>query len=318
MILNPFHFTEKIETIKQLLWDREDEFVLLHKMNFTKFKKEKVLSHFDSIFKNFPLDIESSSQEIAVSSFAYELIDLHYEFVDLNKTTISSDKENELLERRKIFDPKLNSETIEDFISSYFHFLVYNYEEFLMNTMNQHYFVGINDEVKILLSILNRYKSVLKDKSKQIDLFWSIKLDKQISDLVLEMLIDFIEQRLNLLTISTENLNLGKELNYIKSDVFSIDWNGEQQELCELILELEKKGWIAEIKNGDRRKFASSLTKVFNLTNTKKNKKSNPNNSFYQLLKGEFEKNKRIYSFLEKDNYKKKFDKIITRKSKTK
>jgi len=313
MILHTSHFTKRVDEINQLLWREEQKIISLGKMTFRKFRKEEVLDFYNSTFKNFPLDIENSSNEIGVSIFATELFELHFELIEMNRT-ISVNKERELLERRKTFNPDENSETIEDFISTFFHCLVYNYDEFIENTMKQHYFVGINDEVKILLSILKRYKSVLKDKTKQIDLFWSIRLNKQISDLILEMLIEFIEHRLNLLTISTENINLGNELNYVENTIYSIDWNGSQQELCELILELEKKKWIAEIKNGDRRKFADSITKVFNLTNTKKNKKSNPNNSFYQLLKGELENNERIYPFMEKENYKKNFNGIIEQK----
>lgn len=314
MILNTNHFTKRIDDINQLLWKEEQEIISLGKMTSRRFKKEEILNYYNSTFKNFPLDIENSSKEIGVSIFATELLELHFELIEMNRT-ISANKKKELLEKRKTFNPSDNSETIEDFISTFFHCLVYNYDEFLENTMKQHYFIGINDEVKILLSILNRYKSVLKDKTKQIDLFWSIRLNKQISDLLLEMLIEFIEHRLNLLTISTENINLENELNYVENNIYSIDWNGSQQELCELILELEKKEWIAEIKNGDRRKFADSITKVFNLTNTKKNKKSNPNNSFYQLLKGEFENKERIFPFMEKENYKKKFNGIIKQKN---
>jgi len=317
MILHPFHFDKKIDDINQLLWKDDLEIASLHRMKFSKFDKKEVLHYYDLIFKNFPLDIENATQEISVSIFATEIFDLHSLLIDLNNP-ISLDKKNELLDKRKSFKPEQNSETIEDFISTYFHCLVYNYEDFLSNTLKQHYFVGINDEVKILLSILNRYKSVLKDKTKQIDLFWCIKVSKQISDLVLEMLIEFIEQRLNLLTISTENTSIGNELNYVENDIYSIDWNGSQQELCELILELEKKEWIAQIKNGDRRKFANSLTKIFNLANTKKNKNSNPNNSFYQLLKGEFENKKRIHPFMEKENYEKQFNGIIDRRNKLK
>ena len=306
---------KKIENINQILWKEETEITSLSRMTFKKFDRKEILHYYDLIFKNFPLEIENETNEISVSVFATEIFDLHYQIVDLNNQ-ISTSKEIELLEKRKNFKPEENSETIEDFISTFFHCLVYNYEDFLTNTLKQHYFVGVNDEVKILLSILNRYKSVLKDKTKQIDLFWCIKLNKQISDLILEMLIEFIEQRLNLLTISTENINSGNELNYVENEIYSIDWNGSQQELCELILELEKKEWIAEIRNGDRKKFANSITKIFNLTNTKKNKKSNPNNSFYQLLKGEFENKRRIYPFMEKENYDKKFDGIMKQKNK--
>lgn len=315
MILHPLHFMKKIENINQILWKEETEITSLSRMTFKKFDRKEILHYYDLIFKNFPLEIENATNEISVSVFATEIFDLHYQIVDLNNQ-ISTSKEIELLEKRKNFKPEENSETIEDFISTFFHCLVYNYEDFLTNTLKQHYFVGVNDEVKILLSILNRYKSVLKDKTKQIDLFWCIKLNKQISDLILEMLIEFIEQRLNLLTISTENINSGNELNYVENEIYSIDWNGSQQELCELILELEKKEWIAEIRNGDRKKFANSITKIFNLTNTKKNKKSNPNNSFYQLLKGEFENKRRIYPFMEKENYDKKFDGIMKQKNK--
>ncbi|QLE02378.1 hypothetical protein HX109_12730 [Galbibacter sp. BG1] len=317
MILHSLHFAKKIDDINQILWKDELEITSLSRMIFRKFNKKEVLHYYDLIFKNFPLEIEEANQEISVSVFATEIFELHYELIELDNQ-LSIDKKNELLEKRKTFKPEHNSETIEDFISTFFHCLVYNYEDFLANTLKQHYFVGINDETKILLSILNRYKSVLKDKTKQIDLFWCVKLNKQISDLILEMLIEFIEQRLNLLTISTENLSIGNELNYVENNIFSIDWNGSQQELCELILELEKKGWIAEIKNGDRRKFANSLTKIFNLTSTKKNKKSNQNNSFYQLLKGEFENNERIYPFMEKENYKKQFNGIIENENKLK
>ncbi len=315
MILHPFHFTPKIENINQILWKEETEITSLRRMTFKKFNKKEVLHYYDLIFKNFPLEIENATEEISISIFATEIFDLHYQIIDLNNQ-ISASEEIELLEKRKNFKPEENSETIEDFISTFFHCLVYNYEDFLTNTLKQHYFVGINNEVKILLSILNRYKSVLKDKTKQIDLFWCIKLNKHVSDLILEMLIEFIEQRLNLLTISTENINLANELNYVENEIYSIDWNGSQQELCELILELEKKEWISEIRNGDRKKFANSITKIFNLSNTKKNKKSNPNNSFYQLLKGEFENNRRIYPFMEKENYEKKFDEIMKQKNK--
>lgn len=312
MILHTLHFSKKLEDINQLLWKGNLEISSFRRMTFRKFNKEEILSYYDLIFKNFPLDIENANQEISVSVFATEMFDLYYELKE-KKNLISANKKKEILEKRKVFKPEDNSESIEDFISTFFHCLVYNYEDILKNTLKQHYFVGINDEVKILLSILNRYKSVLKDETKQIDLFLCIRLNKQISDLVLEMLIDFIEQRLNLLTISTENLNIANEIHYVENDLFTIDWNGSQQELCELILELEKKKWIAEIQTGDRKKYANSITKIFNLTNTKKSKKSNPNNSFYQLLKGEFEKNERIYPFMEKENYVKKFNQIITK-----
>lgn len=313
MILNPLHFQNKIENIDQIIWNENLKIVSLQKMTFKSFKEKEVVKFYNSTFKNFPLDIENSSKEVGISIIATELFDVYYDLTTRNRS-LTSEKERNIFENRKNFEPKNHTEIINDFINEFMHCLVYQYDEFLKNTMEQHYFVGINDEVKILLSILNRYKSVLKDKTKQIDIFWSIRLTKQISDLILEMLIEFIEQRLNLLTISIENINIGNQLNYVENEIFKIDWNGTQQELGELILELESKKWIAEIKNGERKKFANSITKIFNLIKTKKNKHSDSSNSFYQLLKGEYENKLRTYPFLEKENYEKKFSGIIKKK----
>ncbi|RSC93180.1 hypothetical protein [Tenacibaculum singaporense] len=133
MILHTVHFSKKINEINQLLWKDELVITSLNRMKFRKFNKKEVLHYYDLIFKNFPLDIENASQEISVSIFATEMFDLHYELVDLDRT-LSIEKKNELLEKRKTFKPEYNSETIEDFISTFFHCLVYNYEDFLQNT----------------------------------------------------------------------------------------------------------------------------------------------------------------------------------------
>lgn len=314
MILDPSHFDKHVEDINQLLWKEDLEVNYLQKTKFRKFNKEEILKYYDSIFKNFPMVIESATHDLQISIFATEMFELHYKLIDCDEP-IKLSEEQELLDKRLSFNPHENTDVIDDIISTYFHHLVYSYDEFLKNTLKQHYFVGVDDEVKILISILKRYKSVLKDKTKQIDLFWCVKLNKQISDMVLSVLIEFIEHRLNLLTISVENIEICNEVNYVKNDIFGIEWNGSQQELCELILKLEEKGWIAEIKNGDRRKVSNSLTKIFNISSTKKSKKSNQNNSFYQLLKGEFDSNNnRIFPFMEKGSYEMQFEKINQKK----
>ncbi|MCK0115132.1 hypothetical protein [Gelidibacter sp. F63206] len=310
MIIDKLHFERQLNNINQILCKKDFNVTLLRKMPLNNFKKEEILSHYSLTFQNFPLTIENSSNEIGISHFATEFFEFYYELVDMNRA-VSPQKEKEILNKRQTFIPENNLETIEIFIDEFIHSLIYNYENFLSNTMKQHYFVGVNNEVKILLNILKRYKSILEDQTKQIDIFWSIRLDKKISDLVLEMLIEFIEQRLSILTISTDNINFESKLIYIQNESSSIEWNGSQQELCELILELEKKEWIAEIRTGDRRKFANSITKIFNLDKTKKSKGSNSNNSFYQLLKGEHIDNTRTYPFMEKENYEKKFSGIL-------
>ncbi len=309
MILNELHFSKQIENINQILWNNDFKVVSLAKGNLRKFKKEEILYYYASILQNFPLTIENASNEIGISIISSEFFELYFDLV-FDKREISSKKQRDIIEKRRSFNPENHLETVEDFISELFHSLVTNYDKYIENTMKQNYFVGINSEVKVLLSILKIYKNVLKDKTKQIEIFWFLKLTKEISDLILEMLIEFIEERLEVLTITIENVNFRTKTTYIENKIFSIEWKGSQQELCELILELENKKWIGEIKNGERRKIATSITKLFDLSNTQKNENSDTNNSFYQVLKGEFEDNKRIFPFLENKKYNRKFDTI--------
>lgn len=311
MIIDKSHFEKQLDNINQILWEKDFEVVLLQKMNLVNFRKEEVLKHYSLTFQNFPLVIEKSSDEVGISIFASELLEVYYEVVN-SERSILAETENEILKKRKNFKPENNLEALEIFVDEFFNSLIYHYDSFISNTMKQHYFVGVNDEVKVLLNILKRYKNVIKDNTKQIDIFWSIRLNKNISDLILKMLIEFIEQRLNMLTISTDSISFENNITYVENDIASIQWNGSQQELCELILELEEREWIAKIKTGERRKIARSITKIFNLDKTKRRKSSNAENSFYQLFKGEYEDKIRRYPFMEKENYEKKFNRIIS------
>lgn len=95
-----------------------------------------------------------------------------------------------------------------------------------------------------------------------------------------------------------------------------IVWNGTQKEFAELVLELQKKGWIAT--DGERsianlsKEFASS----FDLSGTKKSKNSNEENSFYQLLKPQQNKEngyENIYPQIYTKRYKPCFQEIKER-----
>lgn len=95
-------------------------------------------------------------------------------------------------------------------------------------------------------------------------------------------------------------------------------WNGNQKELAELFIVLQKKKWIDEIDMSgyDCNEIAENICHLFDLTKTKKKKGSNENKSFYQILKGEpdrDEKTKRTFPQVYSTKYKKKFDAIKSR-----
>lgn len=309
MITDKSYFENQINEINEIIYNNSSKVSLLKKMTISTYGKEKIIEYYNDYFFNFPFTIEDASAEIGISIFATELFELYYN-LDENMNQVSSLRINKVMENRKKFVPKNHIDLINDYVDDFIHGMVYYYDKVLENTKKHHFFKNIDDEKIILLNLLKRYKSVVNDKTKQIDVFWSIKLTKTLSDLIVKIFIEFIEQRLNILTINFEQTNFEYKTTYVENIIHQIKWNGTQQDFCELIIELEKNNWIEKIQEGDRKKLVNSITKIFNLDNTKKNENSDPNNSLYQLLKGEYENKERIYPFLENVKYKKKFDLI--------
>ena len=309
MITDKSYFENQTNEINQIIYNNSSKVSFLEKMTIRTYGKEKITKYYNDCFFNFPFTIEDASEEIGISIFATELFELYYD-LDENMNQVSSLRINEVMENRKKFIPENHLYLIIDYLDEFIYGMVYFYDKLLENTKKHHFFKNIDDEKIILLNLLKRYKSVVNDEAKQIDVFWSIKLTKTLSDLIIKIFIEFIEQRLNILTINFEQTNFEYKTTYVENKIHQIKWNGTQQDFCELIIELEKKNWIEKIQEGNRKKLVNSITKIFNLENTKKNENSDQNNSLYQLLKGEYENKERIYPFLENVKYKRKFDLI--------
>ncbi len=309
MITDKTYFENQTNEINQIIYNNSSKVSFLKKMTIDNYNKEKINEYYNDYFFNFPFTIEDASEEIGISIFATELFELYYN-LDEKMNQVSSLRIKEVMENRKKFIPENHLDLIIDYIDEFIHRMVYSYDKLLENTKKHHFFKNIDDEKIILLNLLKRYKSIVNDETKQIDVFWSIKLTKTLSDLIVKIFIEFIEQRLNILTINFEQTNFEYKTTYVENKIHQIKWNGTQQDFCELIIELEKNNWIEKIQDGDRKKLVNSITKIFNIDNTKKNENSDPNNSFYQLLKGEYENKERIYPFLENSKYKRKFDLI--------
>jgi hypothetical protein len=308
MITDVFYFEEQIIEINQEI--ENSKITLLKRGLINNFSKDYIIERYNEIFQTLPFQIVNAAEEISISIHSTELISFYYD-LGTKDTRVSIEKVNEVKEKRNNFgDINEHKFIVEDYVEELVHHLVYSYDKIIHNTKALHFFTNIEDEKIILMNLLNRYKRVINDETKQINVFWNISLTKKISDIIVNMLIDYIEQRLKILTVSIEVEQAEYKTTYIENNIKQIKWLGTQQEFCEMIISLEKNNWIEDIKDGERKQFINSITKIFDFENTKRNSKSNPENSLYQTFKGEYEKGERVFPFLENKKYEKKFSSI--------
>lgn len=310
MVTDYNYFARNLNEINQEINSLSQSVELIKKCSINDFSKESITQKFNDIFKVLPYVIETASDSIGISIYSKELFELLYAISDYDGK-IEAERIAKSKDRFK--NPQLEDDDkylINDFLDDYFHSITYCYGEILENTKKYHFFYGIETEEVILMNLLNLYRNVLLDNSKQLCIFWGITLTKKISDCVTKMLIDFIEQRLLVLNPKMEVENITSKMTFIDNKLKPIEWLGTQQELCELFIELTRKNWIPEIKDGERKSIANTITSIFDIENTKRNEKSNHKESFYQKFKGEWIDEKRNFSFLESEKYNTKFDEI--------
>lgn len=225
---------------------------------------------------SFPINSSGSTEIIQITKEFYELL-----------VNSWKEKYNELVKEgipakvESMMESDFPDETIHSAIYDKVSRLIYQYDEVLKCTKETNGLFGIEDEEKILLIHLNKYNEILSSDFKQIEFLHGITLNKNISDLILKIYIRFINLRLEMLNPKITQISERKTEIATK-----ILWKGTQRDLCELFTELQQKDWINEFEWGERNKIAQSICNLFDLTLTKKNKNSNVENSFYQILKG--------------------------------
>lgn len=310
MITEHNYFSSNLSEINQEIDSLDQNVDLIKRASIYDYSVESITQRFNAIFRVFPYVIETTSDSIGISIYTRELFELYYAISDfdgkMKPDSIANSKE-------RFKNPQVDANDrylINEFLDDYFHSITYYYGEVLENTKKYHFFYGIEAEEIILMNLLKLYRSILLDNSKQLCVFWGITLTKKISDIVTKMLVDFIEQRLIVLNPKIELENIPYKMTYVDNKLRQIEWLGTQQELCELFIELEKKKWIPEIGNGERRNIANTITSIFDLDSTKRTKNSNCNESFYQKFKGEWLNGERYYSFLELGKDKLRFNGI--------
>jgi hypothetical protein len=318
--IDTFSIRNYEEEIRNILFDDRRDMLIEKVDGFKKDfhpSKEYILENYKEAFLTFPTYTSSAKNEIKVWKRLVEIIHYYDEYIHtdvedeialsaLNKTKGVIDSE---------FDgcPKW---IIADSLEVFFQNLNYRVAEMLNNSKDIPIFQGIEDEEIIINNLLNHYSFILSSKSHQLDVLSSLQLSKEISDIIVRALISVLEFRM-MIRHPSKDYQSNKQKKLISPpNEEKIEWLGNQQELCELILSLSEKGWIENIERGNISKTANRFGALFDFSKTKKSSKSNEIISLYQILKGEVDpdnKTKKLYFYDRNINYQKKFDKISIR-----
>jgi hypothetical protein len=252
-----------------------------------------------------PLVTRNSTNLILLEKFYFQI---YFNAIKEEHPTLIKDGiENTINKKFKESDA---SDDISSAIRDKVYSLVFDYNKVLSVTRKVDNLFGINDEEKILINHLNKYNELLKTDIYQLDFFHGIVLNKSISDLLTRIYVRFINLRLAILNPTKPEEDTSS---LIKPYIFhKLVWNGNQNQLCELIIELQEKGWIEKIKPGALRKTCKTITTLFDLTKTQIKQDSNIEDSFYQIMKGEknVDTGERNYDNILTGNYVRKFNQI--------
>ncbi|TFF37934.1 hypothetical protein [Mucilaginibacter psychrotolerans] len=208
---------------------------------------------------------------------------------------------------------KYDKDSVVEFISDIIHERISNlsfeFEAALKHAKASYIFAGITDNVIIIRNLLSHYRNVLNSPNIQISHFSGLSLPKVISDVMTEVYIYYLSDRLEMMEIQSASEVLS--VSEVVDDGLRIKWNGRQQDLAELFIELERKNWTTR---GELSmiKVCTLLSKVFDLSDTKRKHASNSAASLYQLFKGSYpeeSRGDRRYFFDDK-KHKRQFENI--------
>jgi hypothetical protein len=206
-------------------------------------------------------------------------------------------------------------ERIRELISSMIHEKIMNlsfeFEKALKWARTSYVFAGITDNVVILRNLLNLYQNVRRQEAFQLAHFSGMNLPKEVSDLMTDIYIIYLTDRLAMMEIKT--VKTDQTITPIQEQGTQLKWHGKQQQLVELYLMLEQKGWVTN-NELSKKKVAALLCQLFDISDTKRKEDSNSVESIYQLIKGQTDKDDyyKVKYFFDDPKYSRQFENIST------
>lgn len=269
MILYPEHFQEKLDTISNYLLIEGSQPKTIYVKRGTSddsMSREGLEQWYKACFKSFPLDKTYISEEVSIdSSFRHYFLQYHKN-EDFREEPGRGSIVTEGVER----DALLIS--LEEYIREWTDNIVYDFAEIMANVKAGHVFVCIDDDLIILKNLLKFYRDIRQSQEQQLHFFHRISIPKPISDLMTDILIELIADKVGML--SPDILPQETQAIIQTLPTFKINWLASQQEFAELVHELTNKGYWS-LPDGGIASHAQNLSKMFDFSASKRKADSN-------------------------------------------
>jgi len=315
MIVSDSEFNRQTSAIGQILLGDNPPKVFLRKSKTTDvYPEQNYIDNYERNFVAFPIYTEAKRDEIYIHSTFVEQHKYYYYFtgpsrderikIEIQNYVSNLDEESVMLD-------------IEEYITERISNMVYDFGKAMTILKQGHVFSLIETPALILQNLLNYYSQVRADDTIQISFFHFLKLPKNIADIMLDILIELIVDKLQMMDIDLPK-NKVPSINF-PEEPFKISWLGTQQEFAEMIIEMRNKNYIVFPEIISTQGIARRLTQVFDFSTSMRKGDSKIENNIYTALKPIYNKDLKIEQYcFDKKNYKRKFNAIVPNTAKNK
>lgn len=285
-------------------------------LSYYKLSKKDLNDWYSENFESLPLYTSDKSDEVTiVSSFTHYHRQYHGndDFTDTRGERI---RELEDLERDSILLD------LDEYINEWIDNIFYGFARIIKKLRKEPVFACIPNDLLVIKNLLKFYKEVREAEDIQLKFFHHISLPKRVADIMTDMLILLLSDKVELITLEPTleqpSQNPGSTLTEASNDIFKINWLAPQQEFAELIHQLTEKGYLS-LPDMSMASQARHLARMFDFSATQRKQNPDVANNLLAVLKPVQDKNLKTttYSYL-KPTYKMKFNSIPHRPHKKK
>jgi|GEM_PF-4227585 len=307
MITSPSFFDSYKSQISHLLFNESQpvHVIVIKTENMDYHNKTYYEEKYQSNFIEQPISTRYASKEIIFHTRVQLFFERYYDLDSLDRR----ETDENIKEGVKACEPGDGLMiSIQEMIDEKFHNLYHRFGQVVQLLKASPEFVEIEDTVLVIKNLINHYSAILADANTQLDCFWGLTLTKPIADIIATAYLDFFKSKLSMYQVDEAKQSM--TVNFQNTDNFKIKWLGGQVDLVELMVELQRKGWINRLDEISLRKSAELLDRCFDLSASQIRARSKVADNIYTLLKGEYnERKERQYKF-DKSGYNKNFDTI--------
>lgn len=273
-----------------------------------KMSKKDLKDWYDVNFKSLPLYTSDKSDEVTMQSSFLHYYRQYHGNDDFTDTRAERIRELDDLERDSILID------IDEYINEWIDNVFYDFAYIIKKLRKEPVFACVPDDLLVIKNLLKFYKEVREAEDIQLNFFHHISLPKRVADVMTDMLILLLSDKVELITLEPTLeqplRNPRSTLTEASNDTFKIKWLAPQQEFAELIHQLTEKGYMS-LPDMSMASQARHLARMFDFSATQRKQNPDVANNLLAVLKPVQDKNLKTttYSYL-KPTYKMKFNSI--------